>query len=52
MFCRNHILKACDEGVELYNPKIKQWIIADVITRPKSEFCFFKSAGYANLNEG
>jgi hypothetical protein len=45
-------LKACDEGVELYNPKLKQWIIADVINRPTSDYMFLKSAGCVNLNEG
>ena len=44
------MVKACDEGVELYNPRTKQWIVADTINRPKLEYNFFKSAGYASLN--
>lgn len=45
------IVKACDEGIELYNPKAKQWITADIRLKSYEPFVFFKSAGFATIND-
>lgn len=48
---RDHILKACEEGIELYSLKMRQWIIADIKTKPRGDYSFNKNAGFACLND-
>jgi hypothetical protein len=48
--CKDLIVKACEEGIELYSPRLKQWTTADIRTK-EHDFTFFKSAGYASLSD-
>lgn len=51
MLVRDNILKACEEGVELYYPKARHWAVAEVRTRAQTDYTFFKNAGFACLND-
>ncbi len=49
--CRDMIIKACEEGVEVYSPRQRQWTTADVKIKNVNEYIFFKSAGYATISD-
>lgn len=50
--CKGYVLKACEEGVELYSVKIRQWTIAEVRCRPKGDYFYFRNAGHATIQDG
>ena len=50
--CGELVVKACDEGVEVFSSRIRQWVIAEIRMRGKAEYSHCKNSGYATLREG
>lgn len=49
--CKDLIIKACEEGVEVYSPKQKQWTTAELKLKNINEYNFLRSAGYATITD-
>ena len=50
--CGEMIVKACEEGVELFSTRYRQWTIADIKMKGSALYYHCKNSGHAVLREG